>query len=84
MLLVSQKLVFIENEAVELCVTMWKHFTPTLATVWHKCFRSSRPEVLCKKVFLEIPQILQKNTCARVYFLLNKFIKKGTLAQVFS
>ena len=22
----------------ELCVTMWKHFTPTLATVWHKRF----------------------------------------------
>ena len=40
--------------------------------------------MLCKKVFLEILQNLQENTCATVYFLLNKFIKKGILAQVFS
>ena len=32
------KLLFIENEAMELCVTMWKRFTPTLATVWRKSF----------------------------------------------
>ena len=32
-----------------------------------------------KKVFLEISQISQENTCARV-----NFIKKETLAQVFS
>ena len=38
MLLISQKLVLIENEAAEPCVTMWKRFTPTLATVWHKRF----------------------------------------------
>ena len=38
MLLVSQKLVFIDNEAVELCVTVRKRFTPSLATVWHKFF----------------------------------------------
>ena len=38
MLLVSQKLAFIENEAVELCVTIWENFTPTLTTVWHKSF----------------------------------------------
>ena len=38
MLLVSQKLVFIENEAVKLCVPTWKHFTLTLAPVWHKSF----------------------------------------------
>ena len=36
-----------------------------------------------KKMFLEISQSLQENTCARVTFLLN-FIKKETLAQVFS
>ena len=31
--------------------------------------RSSRPEVFCKKVFLEISQNSQENTCARVSFL---------------
>ena len=43
-----------------------------------------------KKVFLEISQHSQKNTCARIYFLMKlqasacNFIKKETLAQVFS
>ena len=36
----------------------------------------------CKKVFLEISQNSQENTCARVSFL--NFIKKEALAQVFS
>ena len=31
-------------------------------------YRSSRSEVFCKKVFLEISQNLQENTCARVSF----------------
>ena len=35
-----------------------------------------------KKVFLEVSQNSQENTCARVSFLCN-FIKKETLAQVF-
>ena len=39
--------------------------------------------VLCKKLFLEISQNSQEKTCARVSFLM-KFIKKETLAQVFS
>ena len=43
-----------------------------------------------KKVFLEVSQNSQENTCARVSFLINlqtsacNFIKKETLAQVFS
>ena len=43
-----------------------------------------------KKVFLEISQNLQENTCARVSFLIKlqagicNFIKNGTLEQVFS
>ena len=37
-----------------------------------------------KKVFLEILQNSQENTCARVSFLICNFIKKETLAQVFS
>ena len=45
--------------------------------------RSSRPEV-----FLEISKNSQKNTCARVSFLIKlqacNFIKKETLAQVLS
>ena len=44
--------------------------------------RSSRPEVFCKKGFLEISQNSQENTCARVSFF--NFIKKLTLVQVFS
>ena len=32
--------------------------------------RSSRPEVFCKKVFLQISQNSQENTCARVHFLI--------------
>ena len=53
-------------------------------------YRSSRPELLCKKVLLEISQNSQENTCARVSFLIKlkakacNFIKKETLAQVFS
>ena len=27
------------GETAELCVTMWKRFTPTLTTVYHKSFR---------------------------------------------
>ena len=38
-------------------------------------YRSSRPEVFCRKVFLEISQNSQENTCARVW--------KKRLAQVF-
>ena len=46
--------------------------------------------VLQERVFLEIPQNSQENTCARVYFLIKlqawacNFIKKETLTQVFS
>ena len=32
--------------------------------------RSSRPEVFCKKKFLEILQNSQENTCPRVSFLI--------------
>ena len=49
--------------------------------------RSSRPEVFCKKMLLEILQNSQEDTCARVYFLIGpqacNFIKKQALAQVF-
>ena len=46
--------------------------------------------ILKEKVFLEISQNSQENICARVSFLIKlqasacKFIKKETLAQVFS
>ena len=51
---------------------------------------SSRPEVFCKKVFLEISQNSQENAYVAVSFLIKlqalacNFIKKETLAQVFS
>ena len=38
---------------------------------------------LWKKVFLKISQNIQEDICARLSFLI-KFIKKETLAQVFS
>ena len=44
--------------------------------------------VLCKKLFLEISQNSQENTCARVSFLIKmqacNFIRKETLTQAFS
>ena len=48
--------------------------------------RSSRPEVLCRKLPLEISQNSQENTCARVSFLIKllQLITKETLARVFS
>ena len=53
-------------------------------------FRSSRPEVFCKKGVLDISQNSQENIYARISFLIKlqasvcNFIKKETLAQVFS
>ena len=45
--------------------------------------RSCHPEVFCTKGVLKISQNSQESTCARVCFSI-KFIKKETLAQVFS
>ena len=45
--------------------------------------RSSRPDVFCKKVFLEISQNSQKNTCARVSFLI-KLQASGISKNTFS
>ena len=53
-------------------------------------FRSSHRRCSIKKVLLEITQNSQENTCAKVSFLIkfqasgSNFIKKDTLAQVFS
>ena len=48
-------------------------------------FRSSHPRCSVKKLFLEISQNSQENTCARASFLIKfSFIKKETLVQVFS
>ena len=47
--------------------------------------RSSRPEVFCEKLYFEISQSSQESTCTRVSFLKKfNFIKKATLARVFS
>ena len=37
---------------------------------WLLILRSSRPEVFCKKAFLEISQNSQETTCVRVSFLI--------------
>ena len=53
-------------------------------------FRSSRPEVLCKKGVLEISQNSQESTCVRVSFLIKSQVwgcnstQKETLAYVLS
>ena len=53
-------------------------------------YRSIRLEVFCKKMFLEISQNSQENTCARVFFSivaglrLVTLLKKEATAQVFS
>ena len=39
-------------------------------------FRNSRPDVFCKKVFLEISQNSQENTCTRVNLLKNRLWHK--------
>ena len=57
-------------------------------SIYQSHFRRSRPEVFCKKMFLEISHNSQENTCSRVSFLLKlqvlAFIKKETLAHVLS
>ena len=40
-------------------------------------FRSSRPEMFCKKLFLEISQNSQENICARAFLLLKLQVKVG-------
>ena len=54
--------------------------------MFHKCYRSSRPEVFCKKgVLKNLAKFTGKHQCQSLFF--NKvagLIKKETLAQVFS
>ena len=59
--------------------------TPAQRLIFYKV-KSSHLKCSVKKVFLEILQDLKESTCARVYFLikLQAFIKKETLAQVYS
>ena len=72
---------------------------PTSETMEIFASEAATRGVLCKKVFLQISQNSQENTCARVSFLIKfkkrdikknllkkskKSIKKETLAQVFS
>ena len=61
---------------------MWRMFLPNS---FQKCrssrsqmfFRSSRPEMFCKKLFLEISQNSQENICARAFLLLKLQVKVG-------
>ena len=71
--------------------TRYKSHSAVVAKIFvTHSFRSSRPEVFCKKVFLEISQNSEENNCARVSFLIKLqaeaciFIKNETLSQVFS
>ena len=60
--------------------------TPDIKSSCGNSFRSSHQRCSVKKVFLEISQNSQESTCARVSFLIKLlfFLKKETLAQVFS
>ena len=78
---------------IRLTIIFLKFFKQHQICSLRKCYRDTRimfPRseaatrgVLCEKVFLEISQNPQEKTCARVSFLIN-FIRKGTLARVFS
>ena len=68
--IVFDTIVTFQNVNALTLITFWK----ILETVVRRCS--------VKKVLLEISQNSQENTCARVSFL--NFIKKETLAQVFS
>ena len=68
-------------------------YTRRSKTLWTSSKRLTKAGIRScsvKKVFLEILQNLQKNTCVKVSFLITlqvsacNFIKKETLAQVFS
>ena len=52
----------------------------------HVVLKESTGSILWEKVFLEILQNSQENSCARVFFnkVTGNYIKKETLAQVFS
>ena len=63
----------------------------SISLIWKMSSKSTFPwnSRLCKKLFVEISQNSQGNTCARVSFLIKlqetwKLIKKETLVQVFS
>ena len=47
--------------SIKVIIQVWKSQSP---------FKSSRPEVFFKKVFLEISQNSQESTCVRVSFLI--------------
>ena len=74
------------------CTFHLGHVSLGLTPTSTRCFisRSSRSEIFCKKDVLRISQNSQEDACARVSFLINlqepawNFIKKETLAQVFS
>ena len=76
-----------------LCLrSWWTDFSVCILIVTSCWFKVvwSHPEVFYKKVFLEISQNSQENTCARVSFLkicrpeVCNFIKNEALAQMFS
>ena len=81
---IMKKLKFYEFFDVHMdkILSTWEYYVQSTEVVVRSCS--------IKKVFLEILQNSQENTCARVSFLINlqaeacNFIKKETLALVFS
>ena len=61
-----------------MCITNQKQLSPSRPLQ----YASSRLEVLSEKLFLEILQNSEENTCASVSFLIK--LQAETLAQVFS
>ena len=54
--------------SIKVIIQVWKS---------QSAFKSSRPEVFCKKVFLEIWQNSQESTCARVSFLIKLRLRQS-------
>ena len=72
-----QKLIFLKSNHFNLKLYLGIHmfdlfqwYIYEIIIVYCTELRSSGPEVLCEKVFLEISQNWQENTCARVSYLI--------------
>ena len=89
-IIIFRKLLFDGAISYKLCCLLWSFNLPQFKD-WplHGIPEAATGAVLWQKLFLEIAKNSQENACARVSFLIKlqvacNFVKKETLAQVFS